>query len=211
MNKLAKNSHEVWAAERVDQGWTYGPSRDDARRLHPLLVPWSRLDAEAKQYVAWLSQALHQWGTELTLVLVVVTPCRYDLQSATEAVKVALALGYHVRTPCCGASASPLPAAAHTVPLPSPRACRSCKRVTHPRLLTGRLRPERRTKRRMGCTWATGACLPVALSVCARGRVMHVTHPCARPCSRHGLSRFTGRRMCRNPSTRTGWTSVRSS
>lgn len=50
VNKLARNSHEVWAAQRIDQGWRYGPSRDDAMRLHPLLVEWERLDEESKQY-----------------------------------------------------------------------------------------------------------------------------------------------------------------
>ena len=29
---LAKNSHEVWAKERISQGWSYGPVRDDARK-----------------------------------------------------------------------------------------------------------------------------------------------------------------------------------
>lgn len=102
VNKLAKNSHEVWAAERVDQGWTFGAVRDDARRLHPLLVPWSRLDTEAKQCVVaplvplpLVPVAAHTWRCRVRACRAVA--CRYDLQSATQAVKVALALGYHVR------------------------------------------------------------------------------------------------------------------
>src|SRR4051812_21634412 len=33
--QLAENAHEVWAAERIAQGWTYGPRRDDATKKHP--------------------------------------------------------------------------------------------------------------------------------------------------------------------------------
>ena len=28
--KLAENNHEVWAAQRIAQGWTFGPKRNDA-------------------------------------------------------------------------------------------------------------------------------------------------------------------------------------
>lgn len=35
---LARNAHDVWARMRMQNGWTYGPVRDDARRLHPCLV-----------------------------------------------------------------------------------------------------------------------------------------------------------------------------
>ena len=32
---MAKNVHEVWAKSRIEQGWTYGPVRDDAKRNLP--------------------------------------------------------------------------------------------------------------------------------------------------------------------------------
>ena len=28
---IARNTHEVWARQRMDEGWRYGPSRDDVR------------------------------------------------------------------------------------------------------------------------------------------------------------------------------------
>jgi hypothetical protein len=28
--RLAENTHDVWAATRIAQGWSFGPSRDDA-------------------------------------------------------------------------------------------------------------------------------------------------------------------------------------
>lgn len=47
---MAKNVHEVWARTRFDQGWTYGPQRDDAAKLHPCLVPYEDLPEEEKVY-----------------------------------------------------------------------------------------------------------------------------------------------------------------
>ena len=36
---IAKNVHEVWSKSRMDEGWTYGPERDDVHKKHPCLVP----------------------------------------------------------------------------------------------------------------------------------------------------------------------------
>lgn len=47
---IAHNSHEVWADTRVSQGWRYGPSRDNTRKLHPDLVPYGELPDEARRY-----------------------------------------------------------------------------------------------------------------------------------------------------------------
>jgi hypothetical protein len=43
IERLAENAHDIWAAERLLQGWTHGPARDDARKQHPCLVPYQRL------------------------------------------------------------------------------------------------------------------------------------------------------------------------
>ena len=48
--RMAKNIHEVWAKSRMDQGWTYGPARDDTRKIHPCLVPYEELPEEEKDY-----------------------------------------------------------------------------------------------------------------------------------------------------------------
>ena len=47
---LAREEHERWVAEKLRQGWVFGPKRDDARRIHPCLVPWEdvRLGDEQK-------------------------------------------------------------------------------------------------------------------------------------------------------------------
>ena len=47
---MAKNVHEVWAKTRIEQGWTFGPQRDDANKKHPCLVPYEQLPEEEKVY-----------------------------------------------------------------------------------------------------------------------------------------------------------------
>ena len=34
----------------MDQGWTYGPARDDAAKKHPCLVPYADLPESEKAY-----------------------------------------------------------------------------------------------------------------------------------------------------------------
>ena len=47
---ISKNVHEVWAKSRMDEGWTYGEVRDDARKHHPCLVPYEELPESEKDY-----------------------------------------------------------------------------------------------------------------------------------------------------------------
>ena len=47
---MAKNVHEVWAQSRMEQGWTYGPERNDQLKQHPCLVPYEQLPEEEKAY-----------------------------------------------------------------------------------------------------------------------------------------------------------------
>lgn len=47
---IAENAHEVWAAGRIKDGWTYGPERDDKLKKHPDLIPYSELPDGEKQY-----------------------------------------------------------------------------------------------------------------------------------------------------------------
>ncbi len=48
--KLAENTHEVWAQRRMQEGWTYGENRDDAHKKHPGLVPYQHLAESEKDY-----------------------------------------------------------------------------------------------------------------------------------------------------------------
>ena len=47
---MAKNVHDVWAKSRMDQGWTYGPERNDALKQHPCLVAYEDLPEVEKAY-----------------------------------------------------------------------------------------------------------------------------------------------------------------
>lgn len=48
--KLAENNHDLWAQQRIAEGWTYGHSRDDAKKTHPDLVPYADLPESEKEY-----------------------------------------------------------------------------------------------------------------------------------------------------------------
>ena len=50
VERLAENTHDVWAAERIRQGWTYGPQRDDQAKQTPCLVPYCDLPEEEKVF-----------------------------------------------------------------------------------------------------------------------------------------------------------------
>ncbi len=54
--KIAENVHEVWAQSRMDEGWTYGPVRDDTKKEHPCLVPYNELPEIEKEYDRHTSQ-----------------------------------------------------------------------------------------------------------------------------------------------------------
>lgn len=48
--KLASNTHDVWAERRISEGWTWGPERNDADKKHPDLVPYTDLTEDEKEY-----------------------------------------------------------------------------------------------------------------------------------------------------------------
>ena len=48
--EIAKNVHEVWAAGRINDGWTFGQDRNDAEKKHPCLVPYEQLPEQEKEY-----------------------------------------------------------------------------------------------------------------------------------------------------------------
>lgn len=48
--KMAQNVHDVWAIGRFNDGWTYGPSRDDNAKTNPCLVNYEDLPEIEKAY-----------------------------------------------------------------------------------------------------------------------------------------------------------------
>ena len=47
---LAENAHDVWAVERIAQGWSYGVKRDDDKKETPCMVPYSQLPESEKKF-----------------------------------------------------------------------------------------------------------------------------------------------------------------
>lgn len=50
IEQMAKNVHDVWAQSRINDGWTYGPERNDERKEHPCLVEYEELPDSERAY-----------------------------------------------------------------------------------------------------------------------------------------------------------------
>lgn len=48
--KIAENVHDVWSVGRINDGWRYGEIKDGTKKTTPLLVPYSELPEEEKDY-----------------------------------------------------------------------------------------------------------------------------------------------------------------
>uniref|UniRef100_A0A5K3EZT7 EF-hand domain-containing protein n=2 Tax=Mesocestoides corti TaxID=53468 RepID=A0A5K3EZT7_MESCO len=67
VDELAENTHNIWAKDRIHQGWTYGSTEDNAQKRSPHLVPYSEVNSTIK---------------------------KMNRESATDAVKTLIAYGY---------------------------------------------------------------------------------------------------------------------
>lgn len=47
---IAKNVHENWALNRINEGWTLGEKRDGKKKTTPCLVPYDELPEIEKEY-----------------------------------------------------------------------------------------------------------------------------------------------------------------
>lgn len=47
---IAENAHEIWALQRQNEGWTFGPERNDERKQTPNMVPYAELPDIEKEY-----------------------------------------------------------------------------------------------------------------------------------------------------------------
>lgn len=48
--EIAQNVHEVWAASRIAEGWTWGAERNDSLKQHPCLISYEKLPEAEKEY-----------------------------------------------------------------------------------------------------------------------------------------------------------------
>ncbi|MBR2674521.1 MAG: Ryanodine receptor Ryr [Mogibacterium sp.] len=47
---IAENVHDVWAAGRIAEGWTYGTGKDPEKKTSPMLIPYDELPEHEKEY-----------------------------------------------------------------------------------------------------------------------------------------------------------------
>jgi class 3 adenylate cyclase len=69
---LSKNTHEIWAKNREQEGWSFGNARDDNKKEHPCLIPYDALSNLEKDY---------------------------DRNTALGTIKLILSLGYNIELP----------------------------------------------------------------------------------------------------------------
>ena len=48
--KIAENTHDVWATGRLKDEWSYGETRDDEKKTTPCLVSYDELPDSEKEY-----------------------------------------------------------------------------------------------------------------------------------------------------------------
>jgi hypothetical protein len=69
---LAEHAHDLWAEQRLAEGWTWGDKRCDDTKTNPCIVPYGLLSEEEKAY---------------------------DRRAAMGTVKAIVALGYDIAVP----------------------------------------------------------------------------------------------------------------
>lgn len=47
---LSKNIHEVWAYQKVKDGWVYAPETDEEKKTHRCITQYENLSEKDKQY-----------------------------------------------------------------------------------------------------------------------------------------------------------------
>ncbi|MCK4502461.1 MAG: hypothetical protein KAU22_05455, partial [Desulfuromonadales bacterium] len=58
IEKLAKNTHDIWAAQRYADGWSLGKERNDIHKQHPCLVKYDELPEDEKEYDRKVSEGV---------------------------------------------------------------------------------------------------------------------------------------------------------
>lgn len=48
--RIAKNVHDVWAAGRIAEEWTYGEKKDAEKKTTLLLIPYDELPESEREY-----------------------------------------------------------------------------------------------------------------------------------------------------------------
>ena len=49
IERMAENIHNIWAVDRIQEGWTYGISENSTLKQNPALVPYQNLSEKLKE------------------------------------------------------------------------------------------------------------------------------------------------------------------
>ena len=104
LEELSRAEHDRWMAAKLVQGWTYGPERDDARRIHPDIVPYDALTEAIKdldrEQVRIMTRLLAATGRRaLRTLTLMIRPGSDEPPPAIEPMLSALADHYPDRVP----------------------------------------------------------------------------------------------------------------
>jgi len=50
IENISEQVHKVWMSNRIKEGWTYGPERNDSLKQTPCIVPYNDLPEIEKDY-----------------------------------------------------------------------------------------------------------------------------------------------------------------
>lgn len=53
------SSHEKWMADKIEQGWKYGLTKDGEKKEHPAILPYDQLPTEQKSKDFLFKQVVH--------------------------------------------------------------------------------------------------------------------------------------------------------
>ena len=70
IEKISEQVHKTWMSNRIQEGWKYGPERNDSLKQTPCIVPYSELPELEKEYdrktVITTINALYDLGFSIT-------------------------------------------------------------------------------------------------------------------------------------------------
>ena len=70
ISEVSAQLHRAWTLQKLEQGWSYGPSLDDGQKTNPLLVPFEQLPADEQtrnnQMVSVTLESIYSLGFEIT-------------------------------------------------------------------------------------------------------------------------------------------------
>ena len=70
IEQLSEQVHKTWMASRINEGWSYGPERNDSLKQTPCIVPYNELSEIEKDYdrntVRTTIKALYDLGFSIT-------------------------------------------------------------------------------------------------------------------------------------------------